>query len=168
MTKSKTEIDAGGKYHTALANAEGGDQYEYDPTLTKQGCRRHGIRDMKGRFICYVCQPKPHVWSSGIICTELFLSDRNTYRAIFNGQKCKLCNRYAKAMVDVDKYVDKVLDTFALWTGQREAYTVDEPHKSTGEHDSSRCRGCIKGICTKSEANNKGAESGKSHRRRRR
>ncbi|KAK3843129.1 MAG: hypothetical protein J3R72DRAFT_523137 [Linnemannia gamsii] len=160
--KPKMEMDAGGKYHTALANAEGGDQYRYDPKLTVQGCRRYGVRNMSGLFVCYICRPnKPHTWTSGIICTELYLSATNSYRAVFNLQMCQLCNRYARPKVDVDKYVAKVLDTFELWTGQREAYVGDAHHKSTGPHDSSRCRGCLKGICTMSDANKKKSRSKK-------
>ncbi|KAF9117840.1 hypothetical protein BGW39_001750 [Mortierella sp. 14UC] len=167
-SKPKTEIDAGGKYHTALAKAEGGGQYEYDSTLTAEGCRRSGVRDMKGLFICYVCQPdEPHVWSSGVVCTELFLSATNTYRVVFNAQQCNLCNRYGRLKVDVNKYVNKVLDTFALWTGQREAYEDVGTHKGMVEHDSSRCHGCLKGICTKSEAFVNRARSKKNRRRRR-
>ncbi|KAF9154328.1 hypothetical protein BG015_001241 [Linnemannia schmuckeri] len=148
--KPKVEIDAA-KHHDALARVDGGDQYKYDPTLTAAGCRKVGVRFMSGLFFCYVCQPnntnKPRVWSSGKVCTELYLSkDKTTYRAVFNAQQCQVCDRYGRFKVKEKKYVDKVLDTFALWTGQREAYE-SEFHKSTGPHDSSRCYGCLKGIC---------------------
>ncbi|KAG0278664.1 hypothetical protein BGZ95_003445 [Linnemannia exigua] len=160
--KPKVEIDAGGKYHAALSNAEGGDRYEYDPKLTAQGCRRYGVKNMSGLFTCYACRPnKPHSWGSGIICTELYLSAINTYRVVFNAQMCKLCNRYARPKVDIDRYVAKVVDTFALWTGQRKAHAGNGPHKSTGPHDSSRCRGCLKGICTMSDANKNKSKSKK-------
>ncbi|KAK3810704.1 MAG: hypothetical protein JOS17DRAFT_763669 [Linnemannia elongata] len=168
--KPKLEIDAA-KHHAALIQAEGGSQYEYDPNLTVEECRRSGVRSMSGLFICYACQylpknnGKPHAWSSGKVCTELYLSkDKKTYRAVFNAQQCNECNRYGRFKVNENKYVDKVLDTFDLWTGRREALD-SEHHESTGPHDSSRCYGCLKGICP---ANNGEGKAKKNRRRRRR
>lgn len=144
------EIDAA-EHHAALAKAPEGNQYKYDPKLTAEGCRKHSVRDMCGRFVCSPCKSKKqHTWGSGVICTELFLSRTNTYRAVFHGQQCKRCNKYGKLELDVEKYVERVLDTFELWRGLRAARTPD-PHVTTGPHDSSRCHGCELGICTKSD-----------------
>ncbi|KAG0071538.1 hypothetical protein BGZ90_012213 [Linnemannia elongata] len=111
--KPKLEIDAA-KHHAALAQTEGGSQYEYDPTLTIEECRRYGVRNMSGVFICYACQyrpnnsGKPHAWGSGTVCTELYLSkDNKTYRAVFHAQQCNQCNRYARFKLNEKKYVDK-------------------------------------------------------------
>ncbi|KAF9286480.1 hypothetical protein BGZ88_009051 [Linnemannia elongata] len=111
--KPKLEIDAA-KHHAALTQAEGGSQYEYDPTLTIEECRRYGVRNMSGVFICHACQyrpnngGKPHAWGSGTVCTELYLSkDNKTYRAVFHAQQCNQCNRYARFKLNEKKYVDK-------------------------------------------------------------
>ncbi|KAH7059182.1 hypothetical protein BKA57DRAFT_444195 [Linnemannia elongata] len=144
------EIDAA-EHHAALAKAPEGNQYKYDPNLTAEGCRKHATRNMSGRFVCSPCKfKKQHTWGSGVICTELFLSRSNTYRAVICGQQCKRCNKYGKLELDVEKYVERVLDTFALWRGLREARRPDS-HVSKGPHDSSRCYGCQRGICNKSD-----------------
>ncbi|KAG0292537.1 hypothetical protein BGZ96_004020 [Linnemannia gamsii] len=178
MTRNKkpqVEIDAA-KHHAALARAEGGPQYEYDPTLTAKGCYRFGVRTMSGLFICYACKHRndgiPRVWTSGAVCTELYLSKDNTYRVVFNAQRCRECENFGRFKVQEKKYVDRVLDIFALWTGQREAHESTGPHKSTGPHDSDRCYGCYKGICPWSDDDeddsNDKKKSKKTRRRRRR
>lgn len=152
--KSKDEIPIeieAEKYHAALAEAEGGSHYKYDSKLTAEKCRKHAVRNMGGRFVCSPCKhKKSNTWGSGIICTELYLSrDNSTYRAVLNAQQCKKCNQYGKLELDVSKYVDRVLDTFALWRGLRDARKPDDPHASRGPHDKERCHGCKKGICNK-------------------
>lgn len=139
------------EYHAALAKAPKGHQYEYDPKLTAEGCRKHDVRNMSGRFVCSPCKSKKqHTWGSGVICTRLFLSRTNTYRAEIYGQKCKRCSKYGKLELDVEKYVAKVLDAFELWRGLREA-RAPEHHASTGPHESSLCHGCELGYCTKND-----------------
>ncbi|KAF9544726.1 hypothetical protein EC957_011732 [Mortierella hygrophila] len=146
--KNENEMDAA-EHHAALAEAPKGSQYKYDPNLTAERCRKHDVRNMSGRFVCSPCKfKKQHTWGSGVICTQLFLSRSNTYRAVFFGQQCKKCDKYGKLELDVGKYVERVLDTFELWRGLREARMPD-PHVTTGPHDSRRCYGCQLGICNK-------------------
>ncbi|KAF9932567.1 hypothetical protein FBU30_007869 [Linnemannia zychae] len=134
------EID-GAKHHAALADTEGGEEYEYDPTLKHRDCMRIGVRDMIGIFVCYIC-------------------DSNKPR------RCQGCERYSRLKINEDKYVNRVLDTFDLWTGKREPYeSNDEERRSKGPHDSARCHGCLKGICNRSEGKKKKKSKKKKNRR---
>ncbi|KAF9091564.1 hypothetical protein BGX29_010480 [Mortierella sp. GBA35] len=147
----RLEVD-GSCLHSALAKIAG-NRYRYDQHLTEEESRRHEVRDIFGKFACHVCRPSnPRIWYSGVICTELYLSHDNRYRALLHSQKCKRCNQYAEPEVDEERYAQKVKSALDLWTGERERIEPDPDHvRHTGPHDSRRCHGCEKGVCTRSD-----------------
>ncbi|KAF9103772.1 Chitin synthase, class 1 [Mortierella sp. AM989] len=133
---SRDEVD-GAYLHDALAK-EVSYHLLYDKDLGEPA--RHRVRSVVGQFTCMHCRSnKPHVWKSGVIATEMWLSTSNRYRTLLHSQKCKYCNRYAEPEVDVDNYVRKVKWVFDLWKGLRAPEAKDsERHEFTGPHDEDR------------------------------
>lgn len=141
--KKRDEVD--GEYlHEAVA-AEAPFQLVYDASLSKN--RHRSVRDMAGTFTCTHCK-KPHAWDSSVIATQVWFDEhRDRYCTLLNCQKCKRCNQYAKLEINEEKYVDRLLNAITLWKGLRERRMNPDVPKKTGPHDSTRCRGCEKGIC---------------------
>ncbi|KAF9544725.1 hypothetical protein EC957_011731 [Mortierella hygrophila] len=142
----------GAEFHPAVAQVAGY-RYKYDKFLAADESVRIGARSIVGHFTCNNCQPTIHdgyrIWYSAVICTELYLSPHNYYRAIMHAQQCKKCDQYAKPEVDIENYICKVISTLDLWTGRRDAYWSEEYRVTRGPHDEDRCHGCQVGVCVR-------------------
>ncbi|KAF8981464.1 hypothetical protein BGZ52_002830 [Haplosporangium bisporale] len=124
----------------------------YDKSLSKSTTVRYGTRSVVGQFVCTACQShRPKMWISGVVCAELWFSPGTSrYRTLLHSQRCKRCNRYAEPELDRDNYVHKIIRALDLWKGLRQpALSSPKNHVRTGPHDSQRCHGCLKGVCTK-------------------
>lgn len=144
-------LDFDGAYlHPAVAQVAGY-RYRYDKYLGADECVRIGARSIVGHFTCYTCQPSVadgyRIWYSAVICTELYLSPCNDYKAILHSQQCNRCDEYAKPEVDIKNYICKVISTLDLWTGRRDSYWTEEYRATRGPHDEDRCHGCQVGVC---------------------
>ncbi|KAF9932566.1 hypothetical protein FBU30_007868 [Linnemannia zychae] len=146
-------LDYDGAYlHPAVAQVIGY-RYRYDKYLTADESIRIGARSIVGHFSCSNCQPIDHdrhrTWYSAVICTKLYLSPHNDYRAIIHSQQCKKCNSYVQPKVDIENYICKVVSTLDLWTGRRDAYWSEGYKVTRGPHDEERCHGCQIGVCVR-------------------
>ncbi|KAG0236202.1 hypothetical protein B0O80DRAFT_446804 [Mortierella sp. GBAus27b] len=133
---------------------------EYDhPSKGRRRRIRYGERSMFGSFTCRSCTLKnhghAHLWYSGMISTQLWLSlDDKRYRIVINFQKCRRCESYVKPKLDEEKFVNKVIRAFTLWLGLREAEDGwQDDQRLTQPHDQERCRGCEKGVCKRKWSN---------------
>jgi hypothetical protein len=116
----------------------------YNANLQREEEQRDTL-PMVGTFSCAHCSS--HGWHSGKIATQVWFDDStDRYRTLINCQKCKRCNQYAEPVMDVDIYVERLLSKIYLWKGWRQPILFDGD-KTTGPHDSERCRGCEKGVC---------------------
>lgn len=146
-------LDFDGAYlHPAVAQIVGY-RYKYDKYLSADESVRIGARSIVGHFTCYTCQPSVadgyRIWHSAVICTELYLSPHNDYKAILHSQQCNRCDKYAKPEVDIENYICKVISTLDLWTGRRDAYWSEAYRVTRGRHDEDRCHGCQVGVCAR-------------------
>ncbi|KAF9117841.1 hypothetical protein BGW39_001751 [Mortierella sp. 14UC] len=149
----KHGLDFDGAYlHPAVAQVVGY-RYRYDKYLAADESVRIGARSIIGHFTCHTCQPTSddgyRIWTSAIICTELYLSPYDDYRVILHAQQCKRCDEYAQPEVDLENYICKVISTLDLWTGRRDAAWSEDWRVSRGPHDENRCHGCQVGVCVR-------------------
>ncbi|KAK3826157.1 MAG: zinc-binding domain-containing protein [Benniella sp.] len=147
--KKAAQDELDGEYLHSAVSAEASFNLVYNANL-QRGEEQRATLPMVGTFACTHCSSKG--WHSGNVATQVwFEKSTDRYRTLINCQKCKKCNQYAEPVMDVHIYVERLLSKFYLWKGLRDPIIPPDDDKSTGPHDSERCRGCEKGVCRFSE-----------------
>ncbi|GJJ67815.1 hypothetical protein EMPS_00161 [Entomortierella parvispora] len=109
---SQFEIEGDWDFHQAVLG-QIGHRYQYDAQMSL--AMFSATRSVFGVFKCYKCKNfyhDPRVWSSSVICVQIWISHAGQYRTRLYSQQCLRCHTYVMPEPDKDDYVTKVVQLY--------------------------------------------------------
>lgn len=107
--------------------------------------------NIMGSFVCHNRGCKSKGWSSKMIAITIRLYPGQKYNARVYHQRCKVCNRLSRPVLD-QSYAERIVYWIKQWNGVR----VERPpvsNDSRGPHNRQLCEGCRAGHCSQSGGN---------------